>query len=345
MFYQIKMKIGFLSNKLTLRGTEVCLYDYADMSEKILGHQSVILTRPLHVVQQLSPRDVHPMAYEKFARRFPICFFTEPHEVRDIVKREGIDILFLEKAGAADDGYFFPDLCTIIHCVFTAKHPHGTLYTVISDFINEDSQTEFPVLPYMVRVADTKENLRKELGIPEDALVFGTYSGADEFNIPYMKDVVERLVTSTKSEDQKFWFLFLNINPFGSSHAQASHRLKFLPGTANMDYKRKFINTCNAMFYGRDGGETFGLSCGEFSVCDKPVIGRPGEHSKFHEQMLCDSMIHHCSAGELLYILHNWDIVCASHMNAVMENGYKKYTPENVMKIFQNHLETLSKTS
>jgi hypothetical protein len=86
------MKIGFLSNKLTLRGTEVCLYDYADMSEKILGHSSVILTRPIQLVQQVSPRDVHPQAYEKFTRRFPVFFFSEPHEVRDIVKREGIDV-------------------------------------------------------------------------------------------------------------------------------------------------------------------------------------------------------------------------------------------------------------
>jgi hypothetical protein len=249
--------------------------------------------------------------------------------------------LFLEKAGASDDGYNFPDLCTIIHCVFTAKYQHGTLYTVISDFINEDSQTNYPVLPYMVRVSETKENLRVEFGIPEDALVFGTYSGADEFNISYIKEVVERLVTSKKEEDQKFWFVFLNIDPFGSDEARASQRLKFLPGTSNMDYKRKFINTCNGMLYGRAGGETFGLSCGEFSVCDKPILGRPGEHSKFHEQMLGDAMIHHTNAGELLYSLHNWSVICASKMNAVKTNGYKQYTPEKVIGIFQKYLETL----
>ncbi len=336
------MKIGFLSNKLTLRGTEVCLYDYADMSEKMLGHTSVILTRPFHHVQQVSPRDVHPMAYEKFSRRFPVFYFYDPNEVRDIVKREGIDVLFVEKAGAADDGYVFPDLCTIIHCVFTSKHPHGTLYTVISDFINEDSKTNYPVLTYMVRVAETEETLRAELGIPEDALVFGTYSGADEFNIPYIKEVVERLVTSTKPKDQQFWFVFLNINPFGSAEAQASPRLKFLPGTANMEYKRKFINMCNGMLYGRDGGETFGLSIGEFSVCNKPILGRPGEHSKFHEQTLGAAMIPHSNAGELLHILHNWSLVSAAHMNAVETNGYKRYTPERVMQIFSKHLETLN---
>jgi hypothetical protein len=37
--------IAFLSNKLTLRGTEVALYDYADYNEKILGNKSIIITR------------------------------------------------------------------------------------------------------------------------------------------------------------------------------------------------------------------------------------------------------------------------------------------------------------
>jgi hypothetical protein len=37
--------IAFLSNNLTLRGTEVALYDYADYNEKILGNKSIIITR------------------------------------------------------------------------------------------------------------------------------------------------------------------------------------------------------------------------------------------------------------------------------------------------------------
>jgi hypothetical protein len=32
--------IGFLSNKLTLRGTEIAMYDYADYNETILNNRS-----------------------------------------------------------------------------------------------------------------------------------------------------------------------------------------------------------------------------------------------------------------------------------------------------------------
>jgi hypothetical protein len=43
--------IAFLSNKLTLRGTEVALYDYADYNEKILGNKSVIITRDYEIIK------------------------------------------------------------------------------------------------------------------------------------------------------------------------------------------------------------------------------------------------------------------------------------------------------
>ena len=36
------MKIGFLSNKITIRGTEINLYNYADYNERILCNESII---------------------------------------------------------------------------------------------------------------------------------------------------------------------------------------------------------------------------------------------------------------------------------------------------------------
>ena len=44
-----------------------------------------------------------------------MLFYRATHEIVDIVKKEGIDILFIEKAGAADDGLNFSELNTIIH--------------------------------------------------------------------------------------------------------------------------------------------------------------------------------------------------------------------------------------
>jgi len=110
----------------------------------------------------------------------------------------------------------------------------------------------------MVRVFETNENLREELNIPKDAIVFGSYSGADEYTNEDVKRAVSDIVMDDKYSN--IYFIYLNIERFGPE----SPRLKFLPGTTNMKYKRMFINTCDAMLYARNGGETFGLACGEF---------------------------------------------------------------------------------
>jgi hypothetical protein len=322
------MKIAFLSNKLTLRGTEVSLYDYADCNETILKNQSLVITRDIQKHPDF--KDIHQEAYAKFNARFPVCYYETNTDIDDIVTREKVDVLFIEKAGA-NEGLMSSKCKNLIHCVFTTTEPHGDLYTCLSDFINQICNTNFPVINYMVRVHPTTQHLRSQLGIPENAIVFGTYSGADCFDIDYIRHAVQ--VIGNDSQFSNIYFLFLNIDPFG----QPSNRILFLPGTANMEFKRMFINSCDAMLYGRKGGETFGLSCGEFSLADKPVIGRSDEHSKAHLLILGDDMIKHSNYGELYEILTNWSM----HKKDVSNNGYKRFTPERVMDEFQACLNTL----
>ena len=325
------MKIGFLSNKLTLRGTEITLYDYADCSEKILGHQSIIITRPRHVVERVSPRDVHPQAYEKFERRFKVDYYINPGDVVEIVKRNNLDVLFIEKAGSWEDGLVFNCCKTIIHCVFDTTKPHGTLYTSISDSLNKIMKTNIPVLPNMVRVHPTKENFRQEYGIPDDAIVFGSYSGADEYTMDHVKRVVCDVVQNPSFSN--IYFIYLNIDRFGPN----SDRLKFFPGTADMEYKRRFINTCDAMLYGRTGGETFGLSCGEFCISGKPVIAKPGERARAHEDLLGNAMIKCSTYSEVLDVVTNWN----KYKRDTSGSPYFNYTEENVMGIFQDSLNKI----
>ena len=323
--------IGFLSNKLTLRGTEVNLYDYADFNEVLLGNKSIIITRPYEYVLQVSPRDVVSQAYDKFKARFPVEYYIDHSTIREIVQRNKIDILFIEKAGSPADGLVFDYCKTIIHAVFTTKEPHGNLYAPISDALNKICGTNYPVLPYMVRVADTQETLHKELGIPNDAIVFGSYSGADEYTNENVKRAVSDIVNDPRFSN--IYFIYLNIDRFGPD----SPRLQFLPGTANMEYKRKFINTCDAMLYARNGGETFGLACGEFSVCDKPVIACPGQHSNAHEVILGDAMIPFHTYQDVYHILTNWSV----YNKDVRNNGYKQYTPYYVMMNFKQYIDQL----
>lgn len=323
--------IGFLSNKLTRRGTEVNLYDYADFNETLLGNKSIIITRPYEVVKQISPRDVELDAYTKFLNRFKVEYYINPEDINVIVKNHNIDVLYIEKAGSPKDGLVFNCCKTIIHVVFGTTEPHGDLFAPISDTLNKLCGTNYPVLPYMVRVFETNESLREELNIPKDAIVFGSYSGADEYTNEDVKRAVSDIVMDDKYSN--IYFIYLNIERFGPE----SPRLKFLPGTTNMKYKRMFINTCDAMLYARNGGETFGLACGEFSVCNKPVIACPGQHSNAHEEILGNDMICFHNYYEVYNIITNW----SKYNKDVSNNGYKKYTPEKVMDNFKYHLDKL----
>lgn len=325
------MRIGFLTNKITIRGTETNLYNYADYNEKILHNESIIITRPYDYIMNVSPRDVQKSVYTHFSNRFPMVYYYNPSDIKEIVKHNNIDILFIEKAGSKSDGLVFDYCKSIIHAVFITDDPHGDLYAPISDAVNRIHKTNYPVLPNIVNIFDTNDTLRKELNIPADAIVFGSYSGADEYTVDYVKQAVCDVISNEAYKH--IYFIYLNIDRFGPD----SDRLQFLPGTPDLEYKRKFINTCDAMLYGRKGGETFGISCGEFSVAGKPVIGRTGEEGYAHEEYLGDNMIKHTSYNEVLHIITHWDV----YKRPVINSGYENFTPVKVMKLFKGHLDRI----
>lgn len=331
------MNIGFVSNSLSLRGTDINLYNYANYNEKILGNKSIIITRPYEYIKKYEPKndDITPQAYKKFSDRFEIEYYYSPIDIEDIVRRYNIDVLFIEKFGLKSDGLVFDCCKTIIHAVFSTAEPHGDLYCPISDTVNRLHGTNFPVLPNMIDVYDTNDNLRSELNIPKDAIVFGSYSGAAEYNIDFIKQAVSNIVVNPQYNN--IYFIYLNINKFGPE----SPNIKFLPGTADMCYKRKFINTCDAMLYGRKSGETFGLACGEFSVCNKPIIGCSGCHDDAHERILEDNLIKIKNYDDVIDIITNW----SKYNKNVSNNNYKCYNPKNVMNLFKVQLDKLFGTN
>ena len=56
--------------------------------------------------------------------------------------------------------------------------------------------TNYPVVPHMIRIFETNENLRLELSIPNDSIVFGRYGGLDTFDLDFVhnaiKDIIEK---------------------------------------------------------------------------------------------------------------------------------------------------------
>lgn len=311
--------VGFLSNKLTLRGTEVALYDYADYNEKILGNKSIIVTRDYEKIK--NEFDVSPEAYNKFQSRFKVVYYDPclNNGLDDVVLDNAITHLFIEKSGSKD-GLLSKFCKNMVHCVFTSNEKHGEVYSVLGRTINETYGTNYPVMPYMVTLPECSENLRRIMGIPEDAVVFGRHGGYDSFDIDWVKQLVSVILYRRKD----VWFLFLNTEKF-INHQRAI----FLPGTTDMIYKKKFVNTCDAMIHARTRGETFGLACGEFAICMKPVITFRDSREKEHIYNLGDKAILYSDKKEL------YEIMMDFKKNNVTDTPYLKYTPDYVMSIFK----------
>ena len=311
--------IAFLSNKLTLRGTEVALFDYADYNEKILGNKSIIITRDYDKIK--NDYDIDKQSYDKFKERFEVFYYENQADIDNIVSHNNTSHIFIEKSGQWDS--LISNRCkNIIHCVFSTNQPHGQIYTPIGQTVNNICKTNYDVMPYMVTLPDTNDNLRTELKIPDNAIVFGRYGGRDSFDIKFVYESIKHIL-ETRDD---IYFLFMNTNTF-----YEHKNIIYLPGTVNMIYKRQFINTCDSLIHARDRGETFGLTCGEFSICEKPVITYGGSIENEHILILKEKAVIYNCVEDLNNIFQTF----RKDKYNMKDNGYMFYNPENVMKIFK----------
>jgi hypothetical protein len=314
--------IGFLSNKLTLRGTEVAMYDYADYNETLLGNKSIIITRDYERIK--GQHDVSLDAYNKFKNRFTVEYYQSQQDIDNIVKKYGLTYLYIIKGGQNDGLITTNNSCkNLIHCVFNTQHPHGQVYSPISQEVNRICGTNYSVVPHMIRLFDTSEDLRKELNIPKDAIVFGRYGGSDAFNITFVHKCIIDIL-----KNKNIYFLFMNTDKF-----YEHPNIIYLAGTSDLKMKRKMINSCNALIHARHDGETFGLTCGEFAVALKPVITYYNNRKENnHIDTLGEKAVLYTDYNSLYKIFDEF----AKDKYDMTNNGFLQYTPENVMNIFKN---------
>jgi hypothetical protein len=312
--------VGFLSNKLTLRGTEVAMYDYAHYNEKILGNKSVIITRDYEKIKNIF--DVSFQSYKKFRDRFDVEYYDSIKDIDDIVLSKEISHLYIIKAGE-NDNLFSSKCINLIHCVFTSKQPHGDIYTVIGKTVNDLNDTNYPIVPHMISLPDLKDDIRNELNIPNNSIVFGRYGGMETFDIGFVHETIVKILE--KRDD--IYFIFMNTQPF-----YYHPHIHYLDGSTDMILKRKFINTCDGLIHARFGGETFGITCGEFAICSKPVITFKNSREREHIIILKEKAIVYENSYDLLQIFDTFH----KGKYDMTDNRYMFYTPENVMEIFNN---------
>ncbi len=307
------MRITFHSNQLSERGTEVALYDYAFFNEVVLGNESFIVSSGSGDLSTL----------DKFRRRFPVQLYEDPSELETLLERSQADALYAIKYGL-DDGLLGRNCKNLIHAVFDPTHPHGDVYAAVSQWLSEaKTGGRIPFVPHMIHLPDTRADLREELSIPPKAVVLGRYGGYDQFDIPFVHHVVDKIAR----EETGIYFLFMNTCPFTDPHERIIH----LPKNVNLTYKTAFINTCNAMLHARRQGETFGLAIGEFSIRDRPVLTWTRSSDKSHLQILGGKALAYSSEQDLESIIRGLGGLEGGHWDAYS----REFSPEPVMERFR----------
>ncbi len=312
------MRVLFHDNSLSIRGTTVALFDYAYYCKHMYGIDCRIIYNSTH-------RANSGQAISKFRNHFEVCSYSNLDEMQRLISSIAPNVFFVIKGGKRD-GVLSNSCKNCVMAVAADTGPgdvHGDKWAYASHWLSQHcSGGTIPVVPHMINLPDVNGDLRNELSIPHDAIVFGRNGGYETFDLPWVKDCVRECVSSSNN----IYFLFQFTEKF-IDHPRVIH----LGENADMTYKVRFINTCDAMLHARFIGESFGLSCGEFSVRNKPVITWNGSPERNHNFILKDKGIYFDDKAALFNILMSFD---RNKYKSIDNNCYRDYLPDKVMPIF-----------
>lgn len=312
------MKIAFHDNALCLFGTTVAIYNWAYWGREYLGIEPVIMYSSKH-------RANNQTVVDKFKQTFDnkVFCYSDPKEIDGILSQNGCDYFFMEKCGKPDGiiSTASKNLVNAIGICSTADI-HGDVFATASRWLSSLIDHKIPYVPYIVTLPEGHDHLRKELGIPADAFVFGRNGGLETFDIAFVKEAIREVI----DERPDIWFLFQCTEKFIDHD-----RVIFLPPSTDSDYKVKFINTCDAMLHARTVGESFGMACGEFSIKNKPIITWWGSPERSHIDILGDTGIYYNTKEDVIDILLG---ISNSDVRDRDWNAYRDYEPEKVMNKF-----------
>jgi hypothetical protein len=309
------VKIGFYTNQLCERGTTVAVFDYAYYNQKLLNNLS-------YIFYLKNNTNNNQDMINKFIKEFTVIPIDNFNDIDHYLKENDIRILHNIKSGGNDGLSKVAN--NVIQCVFNCGFPHGEVYCAISKYVSSYNNN-IPVLPHIVHLPYHEENMRKELNIPEDAIVFGRHGGKGQFDISYVMQVVYNVAKLNPN----IYFIFVNTNQF----CEKLNNIIHLDVITDLHLKRKFINTCDAMLWARSDGETFGLAIAEFSICNKPVIASKIGYLA-HFETLKEKGLWYSNETELI---NNINFIASTDKKILQSNdwnAYKEFSPENVMKIY-----------
>jgi hypothetical protein len=307
------MKILFHDNSLCLFGTTVALYDYAYYCREMFNVQVSIIYHSKHWAN-------NQKVIEMFVQEFgDVRSYDEVSDLQTHIDEIKPDVFFAVKGGRWDGVISKSCKNWTLAVNPNAKEIYGDRFAVASKWLSKATGIE-NIVPHMVNLPDVDGNLREELNIPTEAIVFGRNGGADTFDLEFVKKAVIDIVNSRTD----IYFLFQGTNKF-IDHPRVIH----LPQSPSRTEKVRFINTTDALLHARFQGESFGLTCAEFSSKNKPVITWLNSQEKSHIEILGDKGIYYTNYEDIFRILNEF------RPNSLIDwNCYRDYLPKPVMDRF-----------
>jgi glycosyltransferase involved in cell wall biosynthesis len=274
--------LGFHTKQLTDRGTEVALFDYAIAAKELLGHDVVVFV-------PTQSDTIVPQVRRRFEQQFELVLYTTPNSI-------SCDALYVIKRGYP--GRITGSVPELNHAFEYVSEPHGHRFAAISAWLARTATrplrlprgrvlklprlTKPDVVPLIVTLPDVRDDLREELGIPDDVVVFGRHGGVGTFSI----DFVKAAIRSALDERGDIWFVFTNVEPF-----YEHDRIVYLPHVPDRADVRRFVNTCDYMIHAHALGEGFGLAVAEFALVGAPVLTFLGSPRMAHLDLLSDGLL------------------------------------------------------
>ena len=313
------LKVGFYLRELNFRGIANSIYIYARNNQTILKNKSIIFYNSTAL-------DNRPEAIKEFKKKFKTIKVSSINELEKINKNLKLDYIYFQRDGAKDK--VVNNSKNIIHAVFPQNifQYHGSSYAYISKWLSKTcSNNKFPFAPLPVQLLKNNQNLRTKLKIPKDAKVFGYHGGETSFDLNFVRELIKKVV----SQNKNIYFLFMNIGKFFNHK-----KVIFIKGTFNQSRKVKFINTCNAMLHARSLGESFGLSCAEFAIKNKPIFTYGYCRQRAHFEICKGNIIPYYSYGDLYSKILEFD----KDKNYDSKNLKDELSEKNTIKIFKKIL-------
>jgi hypothetical protein len=318
------------SESISERGTSTAMFEYA-VELKKLGYQ-------VSLAYNFENPSNNADTLQLFSELCEVIPYRNFDTFKNIAHRS-FDFAYHLKSGE-DDGRLIPRIPNGVHVVFQKYQPHGDVYAYVSEWLAKtvarnqnvllprrirrfipNPKLNLPFVPHSVAMPAPERNVRSQYGIPQDAILGIRYGGLDTFDIPWVQEIVHKIVGSSPNH----YFIFLNTRKF-INHPQ----VKFAPAIVDKLEKSNYLSSSDFFLHGRSRGESFGMAILEATSLKVPVLAFVGGQDLNHRNLLLPSSLYKNSNSLLNKIM-------GIRMYSGIEDQYRlalEFQPEIVIRKF-----------